>query len=83
MTSTSTVVETTHGPVRGVDHGYVKVWKGIRYAAPPVADLRWRAPQPPERWTKIADASRFAAVSPQPPLPVSYTHLTLPTILLV
>ncbi|MGB8506165.1 carboxylesterase/lipase family protein [Mycobacterium sp.] len=78
MTSTSTVVETTHGPVRGVDHGYVKVWKGIRYAAPPVADLRWRAPQSPERWTKIADASRFAAVSPQPPLPVVPIDLGAP-----
>jgi para-nitrobenzyl esterase len=48
MTSDNTVVETTHGPVRGVDNGTVMVWKGIRYAAPPVGDLRWRAPQPPD-----------------------------------
>jgi para-nitrobenzyl esterase len=54
MSSTSTVVETTYGPVRGVDHGYVKVWKGTRYAAPPVGDLRWRAPEPPEPWTRPA-----------------------------
>lgn len=78
MSSTSTLVETTHGPVRGVDHGYVKVWKGIRYAAPPVGDLRWRAPQPPERWTRIADASRFAAVCPQPPVPVIPFELGAP-----
>lgn len=70
MSNPSTVVETTYGPVRGVDYGYVKAWKGIRYGAPPVGELRWRAPQPPERWAKVADASRFAPVCPQPPVPV-------------
>jgi para-nitrobenzyl esterase len=27
------------------------VWLGLPYAAPPVADLRWRAPQPPASWS--------------------------------
>ena len=43
------VVDTSYGPVRGVDDGAIKAWKGIRYAAPPVADLRWRAPMAPQR----------------------------------
>ncbi|BBX16481.1 carboxylesterase [Mycolicibacterium duvalii] len=60
------VVDTTHGPVRGVDDGTVQVWKGIRYAAAPVGDLRWRAPQPPARWTEPVDASRVSPVCPQP-----------------
>src|ERR1700756_3824182 len=64
--ATSTVVETTYGPVRGVDHGNVKVWKGVRYGAPPGGDLRWRAPQPPEPWTTIMDASRCGPACPQP-----------------
>ncbi len=60
------VVDTRHGPGRGVDDGKVKAWKGIRYAAPPVGDLRWREPQPPPRWSEPADATRVGPVCPQP-----------------
>jgi para-nitrobenzyl esterase len=60
------VVDTAHGPVRGVDNGTVKVWKGIRYAAVPVGDLRWRAPEAPQRWPEPADATRVGPVCPQP-----------------
>src|ERR1700757_2464130 len=74
----STVVETTYGPVRGVDRGKVRVWKGIRYAAPPVGDLRLRAPQPPEPWTTVAEVSRFGPVCPQPTLPVAPLDLGAP-----
>jgi para-nitrobenzyl esterase len=31
-----------------------------------VGELRWRAPQPPERWTDVADATRVGPVCPQP-----------------
>lgn len=64
------VVETRCGPVRGADDGAVASWKGIRYAAPPVDELRWRAPQPPQPWTEIADATLYGAVCPQPDSPV-------------
>ncbi|BBZ16396.1 carboxylesterase/lipase family protein [Mycolicibacterium gadium] len=60
------VVDTSYGPVRGVDNGTVKVWKGIRYAAAPTGDLRWRAPQAPQRWSEPADATRVGPVCPQP-----------------
>jgi len=62
----STVVETAYGPVRGADDGSITSWKGVRYAAPPTGDLRWRAPQPPEKWTEVADASALGRVCPQP-----------------
>ena len=58
------------GPVRGTDNGQVKVWKGIRYGAPPVGDLRWRAPVAPDPWTDVADATAFGPVSPQPKSPI-------------
>src|ERR1700752_4265350 len=61
-----TVVETAYGPVRGVDDGVVTSWKGVRYAAPPVGDVRWRAPEQPEKWTEVADAGAFGPVCPQP-----------------
>ena len=69
MTTDNPVIETSYGPVRGTDDGRVKAWKGIRYAAPPVDDLRFRAPEPPEPWTEIAEATAFGPACPQPPLP--------------
>lgn len=69
MARSKPVVDTAYGPVRGTDLGPIKVFKGIRYAAPPVGDLRFRAPVPPERWTEVADATGFGFACPQPPLP--------------
>lgn len=59
------VVETAYGPVRGVAERGAKAWKGIRYAAAPVGDLRFRRPVPPARWTEVADATRFGPACPQ------------------
>lgn len=64
------VVRTTNGPVKGLDDGITKSWRGVRYAAPPVGDLRWRAPVPPEPWSDVADATTFGPVAPQPVNPV-------------
>ena len=60
------VVDTAYGPVRGVDNGTVKAWKGIRYAAAPAGDLRFRAPVAPQRWSEPADATKVGPVCPQP-----------------
>jgi len=39
----------------------VRIYKGIPFAAPPVGDLRWRAPQPPPSWDGVREALSFAA----------------------
>ena len=67
---THPVVDTDAGPVRGIDDGQVRAWKGIRYAAAPEGQLRWRAPRPPERSTEVVDALEFGAISPQPKSPI-------------
>ena len=51
-------VHTASGPVSGVTDG-VESFKGIPFAAPPVGDLRWRAPQPAAKWTTTLKADRY------------------------
>ena len=38
----------------------ITVYKGIPFAAPPIGDLRWRAPQPAKAWTGVRNADKFA-----------------------
>lgn len=51
--------------VRGVREGTKLAWRGIPYAAPPVDELRFRAPRPVVPWEGIRDASKFGKVAPQ------------------
>ncbi len=69
-TADGPVAETRYGPVRGSQDDRAKVWKGIRYAAPPVGELRWHRPEDPQPWTEVADATTFGPVSPQARSPV-------------
>ena len=78
MNVNNPVAETTYGPVRGIDDGRAASWKGIRYAAPPVGDLRFRAPEPPQPWTEVADATGYGPVCPQPPVPTFPLDLGAP-----
>ncbi|MBN2656342.1 MAG: carboxylesterase/lipase family protein, partial [Spirochaetales bacterium] len=41
------------------------VWRGIPYAAPPVGDLRWKAPRPVESWNDVRKTVRFAPKATQ------------------
>lgn len=61
-TDSATLRQTTFGAVRGTDDANrngTYAWKGIPYAAPPVAALRWRAPQTPARWAGERVAHTF------------------------
>jgi para-nitrobenzyl esterase len=59
VSSDPDVIITDRGAVSGVLAGGTYAWKGIPYAAPPVGDLRWRAPQPAACWSGVRDASGF------------------------
>jgi para-nitrobenzyl esterase len=52
-------VRTESGLVQGVAEQDLAVYRGIPYAAPPVGDLRWRAPQPAPRWEGVRSAEAF------------------------
>jgi para-nitrobenzyl esterase len=43
----------------------VRVYKGIPFAAPPVGDLRWRAPQAPAKWEGTRQADKFGPMCMQ------------------
>ena len=57
------VVRTASGRVSGLQSPGSKIvsFKGIPFAAPPVGDLRWRAPQPVKPWAGIRKADTFSA----------------------
>lgn len=61
------IVETSYGKLQGRQEGGVHVWRGVPFAAPPVGELRFRAPQAPEAWSGVREASEFGPVSHQPP----------------
>ena len=52
-------VKTADGILEGVDESGVKVFKGVPFAAPPVGDLRWKAPQPVQKWDGVRQAKEF------------------------
>jgi para-nitrobenzyl esterase len=63
--SSSPVIHTVAGDLRGVTDGDVTSFKGIPYAAPPVGEYRWRPPQPVTPWTGVRDATKQCASCPQ------------------
>ena len=64
--SDDTIVSTTFGRVQGDRAGRTARWRGIPYATPPVGDLRYRSPEPPQKWRDVRSALSFGNVSPQP-----------------
>jgi len=43
-------VRIEDGVIQGTSEDGLIVYRGIPFAAPPVGDLRWRAPRPAEKW---------------------------------
>ncbi|MGB0906246.1 MAG: carboxylesterase/lipase family protein [Maricaulaceae bacterium] len=63
----SPVIDTPQGPLQGtISKAGIANFKGIPYAAPPVGDLRWRAPEAPITWTDTRQATEFSPICMQP-----------------
>ena len=64
------IVQTKYGAVRGttvteLENVTAYIYRGIPYAAPPVGDLRWKAPQPVQPWEGVRDATEWPNRCPQ------------------
>lgn len=75
------VVDIDTGSLRGevLDAASgLTVYRGIPFAAPPVGDQRWKAPQPATKWTGVRGATEFGAICPQSPVLAMMTGESLP-----
>lgn len=70
MALTSSSVAAVSDPVRveqgllagaNGDSADMRVYRGVPFAAPPIGDLRWKAPQPPAAWQGTRQATEFSS----------------------
>jgi para-nitrobenzyl esterase len=59
------IVDTPLGKIEGVQKLNYQSFMGIRYAKPPVNELRFSVPVPVESWSGIQEAIRFGQNAPQ------------------
>lgn len=61
------VRNTTSGQIEGKANESQKIlaWEGVRFAKPPVGDLRWKAPRELESWTGVKETKKSGSVCTQ------------------
>lgn len=61
------VVQVVNGTIKGLPAADPRItsFKGIPFAAPPVGEYRWRAPQPANDWEGVLNAYEFSPISMQ------------------
>ena len=69
------VVKTENGQVSGIKSGDISIFMGIPFAAPPVGELRWKAPAPVKDWKGVLKCDKFSA-SPMQRNPVPFMMWT-------
>ncbi|TGE27201.1 carboxylesterase/lipase family protein [Hymenobacter metallicola] len=65
----ATQVRVAEGVLEGsVGTGGIRLFKGVPFGAPPVGALRWKEPQPVQKWTGVRAAKQFGPRAMQLPL---------------
>ncbi len=64
-------VKVEGGIIQGTVTEDLTIYKGIPFAAPPVGDLRWKAPQPVEKWDGVKQTVDYAPAPMQGGNPAS------------
>lgn len=60
-------VRVEGGLISGLAADGVRSYKGIPFAAPPMGELRWKAPQPVVPWEGVRECNAFGPECPQAP----------------
>jgi carboxylesterase type B len=68
-------VRVESGLPQGTGEDGVTIYRGIPYAAAPIGDLRWRAPQPPPRWDGIRVVTEYGRACMQTNAAIVFRHL--------
>ncbi|HQR94819.1 MAG: esterase [Bacteroidetes bacterium 24-39-8] len=61
LQTTAQTISISNGKIQGSQHGAISIFKGIPFAAPPIGNLRWKAPQPAANWTGVKNCINFSA----------------------
>ena len=54
-----TFTVTDSGPISGTLKDGIRIYKGIPFSAPPLGNLRWKAPQPVKKWEGVKECTAF------------------------
>ena len=76
--STNDTVKVEGGLISGTVADGVRTFKGIPFAAPPVGELRWKAPQAVVPWQGVRQSDAFGPECPQAPYPAGSMYASPP-----
>jgi para-nitrobenzyl esterase len=63
--TTTAIVDTANGKVRGAVIGGINVFKGLPYGASTTGANRFMPPQKPQSWSGVREALEFGSIAPQ------------------
>jgi len=66
LASSPTTVKIDSGALQGASSEGINSFKGVPFAKPPVGELRWKAPQVPDKWSGARDATKYQLPCTQP-----------------